>query len=441
MNPFLHKIAYFEANQHMAVNTSAVPVSAVIRYYDDIVRALNEGKSYDQVLAGAASSAAIAHQYGHRSNLFQNDQCVCNEDFAREFYQLFFGITGAYSPEYHETVTIKNTAMALTDFRLQQDAQGNFTPDVEYSSEHHPSGPLEMLGTTINGTNAQERLVELASIAIEHTESLATLPVLLIRGLADDNLSPSGEAVVRTAWSSMTQKDLLLFLRAYSISPLFHSPTRVKYWTSIERRLLVINKISASNDEIYNRVYSVVGHVLEGIRTFRPSNNVFGDQTGDMAADSLDVFLQNYNQNTDQSFLFRRYSISEGDFTWTKDWRDIIASSDGRYTVEHVANYLWQRLIGDGGKNFGALERAHIYALLGTDSGLAGFLDPDNLDHVYTEAELAAADVAVKLNTIGATELELDSASSGELEITSQRIGQAVSFIAASPYMFYQEGK
>ena len=155
----------------------------------------------------------------------------------------------------------------------------------------------------------------------------------------------------------------------------------------------------------------------------------------------MDVFLQNYNQTTDQSYVFRRYAISDGNFQWTKDWRDVIASSDSRYTVEHVANYLWYRLICDGGKNFGALERAHIYALLGTNSGLAGFLDSDNLDYVYTETELAAADIVEKLNALGAVELALDSSNSDEVESTSYRIGQAVSFIAASPYMFYQEGK
>ncbi|MFK8032110.1 MAG: hypothetical protein AB8G18_17905 [Gammaproteobacteria bacterium] len=442
LNPFLNKVTYFEANQHLAVNSNVVPVETVIRYYDDIAQSLSSGQSYDQVLAVAASSAAIAHQYGHRFSRFVNNECICNEDFAREFYQLFFGITGSDQPDYHELVTIKNTAMALSDIRVQFNAQNSPTPEVIYGTENHPTGPLEMIGAMINGTNAQERIAGLSAVAIENPESLNNLPVIIIRGLADDNLTAAGEDVVRTAWASMRQKDLLLFLRAYAISPLFHSDTRIKYWTSLERRLLITNKLSASNDEIYNGVYSVIGHVLEGVKTFRPSNNVFGDQTGIMAADSTDVFRQNYNQNTDQGFQVLRFAYDRGDYSWSKDWRDIIpADTDGTWTVTYVADYLWRRFIGDGGKNYGPLERAHLYALLATDDGLAIYLDPDRLNVVYSESDVLTSDIAQRIDALGARRLDVDSSVQGEVDSASARIGQAVNFITSTPYMFYQEGK
>lgn len=56
-NPFLHRIAFFETNYHLAVNESAI-------------------------------------QYNHIKNRFVDGQFKGNEDFAREFHQLFFGILG-----------------------------------------------------------------------------------------------------------------------------------------------------------------------------------------------------------------------------------------------------------------------------------------------------------------------------------------------------------
>lgn len=442
LNPFLQRIAYFEVNQHMAVSLGSVPVTTIIRYYDDVSKALSDGRSYDEVMAVAASSAAIAQQYGHRLNRFVNGECLCNEDFAREFYQLFFGITGSDDSAYHETVTIKNTALALTDLRIQRDVNGNFLPHVEFSSEFHPSGPLEMLGTSIGGTHAQERLLALAQVAIEHPESLGNLPIMLVSGLADDALSETGKATLRSAWASMAQKDLLLFLRAYAVSELFHSESRVKYWNSMERRMLITNKVSNSNEEIYHRIYSVVGHLFEGISTFKPVNNVFGDQTGVMAADSMDVFRQNFNQNTERSFVLRRFEYNDSGFSWRKDWRQIVSADEsGRYPVAHVAEVLWDRFIADGGKNLGVLERAHLYALLGTETGLAGFLDPDKLAAVYSENELMQEPFATRLSDLGATLVPIDSDNITSVERASYRIGQAVNFIAATPYAFYTEGK
>jgi hypothetical protein len=161
-----------------------------------------------------------------------------------------------------------------------------------------------------------------------------------------------------------------------------------------------------------------------------------------MAANSLDVFRQNFNQRTDRSYALSRYEFDDGDYSWKKDWRDIIASDEnGNYPVAHVAEYLWHRLIADGLKNYGPLERAHLYALLGTDSGLAGFLDPNDLDRVYFESDLVKPEVAGKISALAAQEIALNTANEADLAAASYRVGQAVNFITATPYMFYMEGK
>ena len=69
LNPFRQKIGLWETNYHVAVNRDAgVTKQQVIRYYDDIMNALEQEVPYQDVLSIAATSAAIATQYGHRKN-------------------------------------------------------------------------------------------------------------------------------------------------------------------------------------------------------------------------------------------------------------------------------------------------------------------------------------------------------------------------------------
>ena len=90
LNPFRQKIGLWETNYHMAVNLdAAVLQKLVIGYYDDIMGALQANSSYQDVLTVAATSAAVATQYGHLHNTYRDGVCYCNEDFAREYYQLF----------------------------------------------------------------------------------------------------------------------------------------------------------------------------------------------------------------------------------------------------------------------------------------------------------------------------------------------------------------
>ena len=65
-----------------------------IRHYDNIMGRLQAGATYEAVLAQSSLNAAIAFQYGHNYNRWQDETFKGNEDFAREFHQLFFGILG-----------------------------------------------------------------------------------------------------------------------------------------------------------------------------------------------------------------------------------------------------------------------------------------------------------------------------------------------------------
>ena len=286
LNPFRQKIGLWETNYHMAVNSSKVGPRQLITYFDEIMKAHKEFSSYHEVMNTAALTAAIARQYGHLYNRFVNGECYCNEDFAREYFQLFFGILGDYDPQEHEEVTIKNMAAALSGMSLiQGDAPEEYLGDqLEYGSEQHPDISLRMLETDNDGANTEQRISALSPLAIEHPESEDALPLMIVMGLADDELSEREANALKTAWRSMQDKDLLRFIQAYAVSTLFHSANRVKRWTSIDRHLLVANLFADRNNEhlvdLYAAVVLVLGRehptVQPAARCVRPSNRPRG---------------------------------------------------------------------------------------------------------------------------------------------------------------------
>ena len=80
-------------------------------------------------------------------------------------------------------------------------------------------------------------------------------------------------------------KNLLDFLRSYAISTTFHDASRIKYWTSIDRNLIASNRVTLSSGEAYAVFYDARYLASgEGVQMFRPVYNVFGAQTGLMAA-------------------------------------------------------------------------------------------------------------------------------------------------------------
>ena len=113
---------------------------------------------------------------------------------------------------------------------------------------------MEVLGQSIAGNNGREKITALSDIAINHQESLDNLPLMIVQQIADDYIDDGEAAALREAWASMADKDFLTFIRAYAISTIFHSPNRIKQWTSIERYLMITNRFTHSNLENYHDV-------------------------------------------------------------------------------------------------------------------------------------------------------------------------------------------
>lgn len=443
LNPFRQKIGLWETNYHMVVNLNAsVEPMQLVEYYDSIMEALEADKPYQDVMTIAATSSAIATQYGHFNNQFRNGYCFCNEDFAREYYQLFFGVLGEYDADYHETVTIKSTANAFTDMSRKRDQNGNFTNELIFGTQFHYPGLLEMLGTQYWGANMPDRIEQLSQDAINHYESLNNLPVKIIRDLADDNLDETKIAQIRSAWQSMQPKNLLSFLRTYAISTLFHSKDRIKHLTTIDRHILLANKIALSNEDGYLYLLGVLDYVDEDVRAFRPLHNVFGNQTGIEAASSPGVFRNNYNRLTENYHRYRTASGTKLGRTWTRNWASLIPVDEtGQYKVGDVAEWLWNRFMADGLKNFGMLERAHVYAFLSRDQDLLTLVSPEDTSRVITAVELKTDPVLKRLiDELAAENLALGSADLEERRRANERIGQAINFIAGTPYIFVQKG-
>lgn len=446
VNPIRNRIGLWETNYHLAVHQLLGNVNdqEMLRYYDDIVDGLARGDAYEQVLANAALSAAIASQYGHYKNVYRNGQFFGNEDFAREFHQLFFGILGNYDPVEHEAVTIKNTARALSGIQLDVDANGFIAPTAHYDPNLHDFHDLTILRSTISGTDARQKISQLAGVAINHAESLDNLPVTIIRGLADDNLSADNIAELRRAWRDMARKDLMRFLRDYAISPMFHSTHRVKYLNSFERHLIAVNMMTLANQETYLDLYQVRRYADEGAEPFKPANNVFGGQSGAAAAASSAVFRSAYNRSTQEwlRFALPNFTLPNGT-TWEKDWRLAMPKdATGHYKVAHVAQWLWQRFIADGHAHYGILEKAQLHSLLssGVDFTRVATNGADS-QRVYSAAEINSTPALVKLiNDLGDKDMALDDADANNRQIANALVGQGANFIVATPYAFVLQG-
>ncbi len=442
LNPFRQKIGFWETNYHLATNRTVVPRRVMTAYYDAIMAAHAADLPYQKVLAVAAKSAAVAIQYGHRNNIFVDGICLCNEDFAREYHQLFFGILGTNDPDYHETTSIKNTAAALTHMRVVPDVLGGLSEVVVYGTERHTPGALEILHASIGGNNAEQRIDLLSDFAIEHPESLKNLPIKIISGLADDNMTDDKAALIQMAWQSMDEKKLLDFLRSYAISTLFHDSSRIKYATSIDRHTLIANRMTLNNSESYQYIYNpIANYEKENVRAFFPSHNVFGNQTGEEAISSATTFKSNF-RNVTEDAVKHTQTTSSVDPIWRKDWGKVIPRIDGEYLVAEVTEWLWQYFIADGLKNLGELERAHLYALLSTGTDLAYLVNPDEKNRIITTTDIQIdPDINLKISNLAQQTLVLNSQDKTERLLSNHRIGLAVNFIVGTPYLFIEVGR
>ncbi len=461
LNPFLSRVGLFESNYHMSINQRAgIYPLPILHHYDNIVAKLAQNLSYEKVLAQGAKNAAVAYQYGHNYNTFEDGIFRGNEDFAREYHQLFFGILGEYDHSYHELTAIPNTARALTDMQAywRSEAEGGPDSEIVFGTQKHYSGDLDILKHTISGADASAKIDAIASVAINHQESLDNLPIMIIQHFADDNLSSQKIETIQESWAQMNQKSLLPFLWAYSVSSEFHNPTRYKYASSIERIMRIENLMIVDNDE-HKYMLDYPGWELEeeGIRVFAPIHDVFGHQTGLEASDNANIFQINYNLSTRRPWTYTKSYYCEQDENyeckyqddngvdiglWEKNWKDKIpADSEGKYKVEDVALWLWNHFIGDGAKHYGVLERAHIIALL-NGKDLALFLDENDPLRVYTEAELESDNAILSLlHDASIALMDLDSSDIELRRDADSRVGLAIAFIVTTPYIYLEEGR
>ncbi|NND82579.1 MAG: hypothetical protein HKN50_09140 [Gammaproteobacteria bacterium] len=390
LNPFRQRIGFWETNYHLATNLDAsVSRVQMAAYYDFIMSAheiaaadQNDLVSYQHVLGVAAKSAAVAMQYGHRNNRWNEatGECNCNDDFAREIHQLFYGIFGEGDPD-HEDVTIPETAKLLTDMPVHFISGFGFDVVVDFQTDDHHTAPVTIFGQPVAGADASEKIDALMPLSMHHPESLQNLPVMIISVLADDNLNEARKQQIRAAWADLGQnKDFLHFIQSYAISDLLHGPNHVKYFTTHERALYLANKNNLDNLEAFyggagtgngNRAGRTVGSIITEDFAgdfFKPLHNVFGGQTSLEASDSSGVFEKNFNRLTDDEHHLRNSVVCadcDSGQPWEKKWPDVLPQrADGEYYVEDVAPWLWRHVVGNM-DNYTELERAHLYALLG----------------------------------------------------------------------------
>ena len=386
MNPFRQRIGFWETNYHLSTNLdSSVSRAQMATYYDRIMAAHEAGWAYRNVIGIAAKSAAAAMQYGHRNNEWdeQAQECDCNEDFAREIHQLYYGIFGENDPD-HENVTIPETAKMLTGMPVPYINNFGFSLQVDFQkgladAEHH-LGPVNILGRSIQGASASEKIDNLMPISMQHPESLKNLPIMIISVLADDNLNEARKNQLRASWAALgVNRKLLDFIHAYAISDMFHSPNQFKYLTTHERALYIANKNNLDNLEAYfgganydgGRAGRTIGSIISDDFAgdfFRPVHNVFGGQTSSEASDSALAFENNYNRLTDDEHHLRdAVACDNCDLgqPWQKKWETVLPrGAGGNYYVSDVAEWLWMHAVGNM-DNYTELERAHLYSLLG----------------------------------------------------------------------------
>ncbi len=483
LNPFLHKVGLYLSNYQLAISVHKTGPALIRDYYDRILSGLASGNNLTEVIAGAAETAATARAYGHQYNTFNNSTLKFsgNDDFAREFFQLYFRIQGtSEDPEYHEGVSIENNAMLLTGMNVDRepDAYGStnsgdwwvapivFTDHTDATGRnirnltYHHANCLEILHTNICGATAQDKIYALAPVAAAHPESLDNLPVTVVDFFGDDFLDAGKTADIQAAWLA-ANFDLLAFLRGYAASTTFHQPSAVKYRSAFDRNLAIQNLVVLDNEESFlgrqisespmNRMR------VQGAEVFEPAHDVFGGQTGLQAANNPNIFKDAYRDNIQNyNFLGRTYRTYNTDATeteqatWEKDWAAVTPSSNsGGFTAGELADWLWNRLIGDGGSNFDVIARSQVLALLarGRDFGYVVTTDASGVstdpEQTYNSTQLGeeGSELATLIGALAAEAVQLDSTDTNTRREANRRVGLAVNFITMMPYTFAVGGQ
>ncbi len=483
LNPFRQKIAYFETNYHLALNQDkSVTDVQMFRHYDtvanDIARSFRDSLGYEDVLSDMALSAPVATQYNHKKNQCSGVTFSGNEDFAREYHQLYFGILGVGiyrngltdktnardgNPESfndHEQITIPQTARALSDIQVVQLGNDAFSDLATFGTTKHCSGNLSIYAQTNQGATAEARIKSLAKLSIAHPESKNTLPLIIISNLADENLDSANPitgtttdintkvANIQALWASLSKKNLIEFIRKYAISSMFLNTTRVKYLSSVDRTLTNANTTVVSNSELSSGIVRYDWEIAsENISPFRPDHDVFGGQTGLEASNTDDVFRNANNSAVSGQFGQTGY-WSSSSYVRVKDYRPFLPKS-ADISAEEIAKFLWRRILGDSTYSYyGSLERAHLVSILSSGRDLnymlCGNVDVSacsTKDTITAESSVTTGATATTINNAASTTLFKTGASATSISDDNDRVGAAIDFILATPYNFIQVGK
>ena len=482
VNPFLHKVGMYLTNYQMSIRVSKTRAAMFRKFYDqtlvDLARSGRGEINFFDLLADGASSAAVSRAYRHMYNRYINNRFYGNDDFAREFHQLFFkiqGVTEVGTTEkpgqaYHENVTIEHTAWLLTGMNLtrQIDAFGStdqndwllFPIDFysTYNVKYHHAPCLEIYNSALQtpnicGATAKDKLFNLAQVAGYHPESLDNMPVALIDHFADDNIDNTKRATIRQAWKETEPKDLLAFLQSYAISETFHQHNTFKFHNAFDRNLIVQNKNTLSNEESFSRNKSLFSQMrTEGAEIFHPAHDVFGGQTGLQAANNPNIFKAAYTRNVLNPNVLgeveRTYTDASGNVkVWQKNWGSIAPYHNNTFFVKQVAFWLWDRFIADDAINFDIQAKAQIYSMLakGTDFGyLASITYPGvfTADQAFSSTDIENnPDLHALYDSLKHDIINLESEDPVLRKKANENIGLAVNFITATPYVFALEGE
>lgn len=471
-NLFLHKMAFYLTNYHASIHVRNAGVALIRDYYDDTIEALASGSNFIDLMYNAASNGALALAYGHFSNYVdpRNGQFHGNDDFAREYFQLLFGIQGTTEDEdYHENVSIENNALLLTGMFLDMEPDRFaslsrldwFLSTIDFSDHVDATGRqiynrtahfdfrigalscLEILHEKICGGTAPVKLRALGLVAAAHPESMANTPLKIIRFFADNVITADEALALQTAWAHARFR-LLKFIRAYAISTMFHSSDTFKYWSAFERNLIIYNATILNNEESFARPFfasPVVQMYDQGALAFAPIRDVFGGQTGNDAANDRYVFKNAWGANVDNpdilavSQLAYQLEPDGASKLWQKNWGAVIPSnSGGEHIVSEVAKWLWNRFIPDGGENFDPVARAQVHALLATGFDFAAVVNRADLDAIFSSADIVEGPAA-EVNA----ELAVMPMNFGNPD-EQLRVGMAINFITMLPYTFASGG-
>jgi hypothetical protein len=196
----------------------------------------------------------------------------------------------------------------------------------------------------------------------------------------------------------------------------------------------------------------------QGGEIFLPIHDVFGGQTGMEAANNPYVFKNAYDAaSTYISTKLARVTLyydadetAETKTVWEKDWGAVAPRNvEGQYIVSDVADWLWKRIAGDGGKNFDPIARAQVLAMLarGWDFGYAVTRIDSNISSdpqaTYSSEQLTTdPDLVAVIDGLAAETMLLDSPNiTSTRRYENQYMSRAAQFIAMLPYTFALEGK